>query len=126
MVDEEAVFDALADGHRRQLLVELVTDSPIFVSEPSGSSREISEANEELLQKYLSKSTDIPEVNKEILSLHHVHLPKLADYGFVEWHRDSNLVTRGPRFDELRPLLELIIDHRDEELKTGPVAILRR
>lgn len=37
----------------------------------------------------------------------HVHLPKLANYGFVEWNEDEDVVTRGPRFDEVSPFLEL-------------------
>lgn len=44
----------------------------------------------------------------------HVHLPKLAEAGYVDWNRDTGAITRGPRFDEVAPLLELIENHSDE------------
>lgn len=47
--------------------------------------------------------------------LTHVHLPKLADAGYIEWDRDAHTVVKGPRFDEIRPLMTaiapLIDDH---------------
>jgi hypothetical protein len=33
-----------------------------------------------------------------VIELHHVHLPLLADYGLIEWDRDSGVVTRGDCF----------------------------
>jgi hypothetical protein len=47
------------------------------------------------------------------LSMHHVHLPKLDDYGLVDANLDRYTVTTGPRFDEIRPLLELLDTNRD-------------
>lgn len=46
--------------------------------------------------------------------LHHVHLPKLAHAGYIEWDRDSNVVARGPRYNEIEPLLELLREHSTE------------
>ena len=37
---------------------------------------------------------------------HHVHLPLLDDRGFLEWDRDANEVSRGPRFGELEAYLD--------------------
>ncbi len=51
---------------------------------------------------------------KRIVAMNHVHLPKLADYGFIEWDRKSEEVRRGPAFDAIRPLVELLDSHRDE------------
>lgn len=45
------------------------------------------------------------------MSMHHVHLPKLADLGFVD--ADHGSVTTGPRFDRIRPLLELLETNRE-------------
>lgn len=39
--------------------------------------------------------------------LHHVHLPKLADAGYVE--RDDDRIVPGDSFEEIRPLLETLI-----------------
>lgn len=46
--------------------------------------------------------------------MQHLHLPKLADYEFIEWNKDTHEVTKGPKFDEIRPLLELLATHEDE------------
>ncbi|WP_148414798.1 hypothetical protein [Haloferax sp. KTX1] len=48
------------------------------------------------------------------VELFHVHLPKLADAGFVEWNRRRGSVARGPRFDEIEPLLRLLDEHAGE------------
>lgn len=125
MTDYDAVFDALAASHRRQLLVELLS-SPQYVSKPSGLSREIAQADGNLLQRHLSSSRTIAEVDEDSVSLHHIHLPKLAEYGFIEWHRDDDLVVQGPRFDELRPYLELVAEQQDDRRTTGPVVTQRR
>ncbi|WP_265108877.1 DUF7344 domain-containing protein [Halosolutus halophilus] len=112
MIDD--IFDALADRHRRRLLVGLLYDDPQYVAELSGVSREIADANEELLHRHLSSSRKIAGADEELLRIHHVHLPRLAAYGLIEWDRDGHVVTKGPRFDEVRPLLELLDGHRDD------------
>ncbi len=48
------------------------------------------------------------------MRLHHTHLPKLDEAGFIEWNPNSKTITRGLRFDEIAPLIELIIANRDE------------
>jgi hypothetical protein len=90
------VFEVLADVHRRRLLFDVLDQNPVDVSELSGVPWEIDEGDEDLVRK------------------RHVHLPKLVDQGFVEWDREHAVVTKGPRFDEIRPFLELLDDHRDE------------
>jgi hypothetical protein len=46
--------------------------------------------------------------------MRHVHLPKLVEYGFVVWDEDEHEVEKGPNFDEIRPVLELLNDHAEE------------
>jgi hypothetical protein len=46
--------------------------------------------------------------------MRHTHLPKLASAGFIEWDPETNTVQQGPRFEDIRPLLELMHDHADE------------
>lgn len=48
------------------------------------------------------------------VELHHSHLPRLADAGYVEWEADPLVVRRGPAFDEIAPLLGLLGAHRAE------------
>jgi len=45
------------------------------------------------------------------VSMHHVHLSKLEAQGLVDTDVGADAVTTGPRFDETRPLLELIEEH---------------
>ena len=125
MVDYDTIFDALAVSRRRQFLIEL-RSSPQYVPKPSGVSREIAEANENLLQRYLSDSGTTAEVDEYSVSMHHVHLPKLAEYGFIEWNQDDELAVQGPRFDEIRPYLELVAEQQERRRPKGPVITRRR
>lgn len=54
------------------------------------------------------------ELDDETISLVHNHLPKLADAGFIDWDQERHVVTRGPRFHEIAPLLDLMVAHQDE------------
>ena len=110
----DIAFDALANDYRRQLLLELVRDTPQRIPELSGASAELAESDAELLRRHLSSRRTVPDADEELLRIHYVHLPKLNDYGFVQWDRGAHVVTRGPRFDELRPLLEFLAGRRSE------------
>ena len=48
------------------------------------------------------------------LELVHNHLPKLEEAGYIEWDQDTGEISRGPRFHEIEPLLELLENHADE------------
>lgn len=54
------------------------------------------------------------DVVERLVTMNHVHLPKLADLGFIEWDSERHEVKKGPNFDEIRPLLELLDNHKDE------------
>lgn len=94
----DELFKALANVHRRRLLVALLDHNPQqdTVDLPEDAHRG-DEALEALRQE-----------------LFHHHLPKLEEAGFIRWNRDAGDVMKGPRFDEIRPLLELMRDHADE------------
>ena len=91
-------FEALSNVHRRRLLVALLDHNP---------QRDAVDVPE-----------DVHEGDKALeplqSELYHSHLPRLEEAGFIRWNRDTHEVTRGPRFDEIRPLLELMRDHADE------------
>ncbi|WP_265108861.1 DUF7344 domain-containing protein [Halosolutus halophilus] len=125
VVENGDVFDALSDDQRRQLLVDLLDSEPLRVSDLSDASRELIEAHEALLDQFLSGQLEIPGVDRELIQKRRVHLPKLAEYGFVEWHPEDRLVTRGPRFDELKPSLELMEDQRTDCPATEPFVSFR-
>ena len=112
MIDH--MFDALAAGYRRELLVDLLDQTSQRVSRPDGVSSDVDGSNDELLRRHLSSGREIPDADEDTLRAHHVHLPKLADYGYIEWDRNAHRVTRGPRFDEIRPVVELLDGRRNE------------
>ena len=89
-------FDALADVRRRRLLFALEERNPRSDGPP------------------LDRGLSPDALERERLLLRHVHLPKLDAYGYVSWDREAHQVTKGPRFDELRPLLAFLREHADD------------
>lgn len=124
--DIDSVFDALAAAQRRQVLARLLDHEPQHVEKLSDASREMADAHEAFLSQYLSGSHESAAVDKELLRIYFVHLPKLVEYGFAEWDRDTEIVTRGPRFDEIRPFLDLLDDQRGERNPTAAAVPLQR
>ncbi|WP_205254135.1 MULTISPECIES: hypothetical protein [Halostella] len=118
-------FDALSNERCRELLVSLLDSDHRVVPELSDEAREIANSNEELLRKHLASSREVAGVDEDLLGVRLVHLPKIADYGFVEWDRDANVMSRGPRFDDLRPLLEMVDDPREVPPSEIPVMMRR-
>jgi hypothetical protein len=45
------------------------------------------------------------------VALYHGHLPKLAVEGVVEFDEASGTVSRGPAFDEVAPVLAVLVEH---------------
>ena len=90
----DRIFENLSNSHRRLILLLLkqgVVETETDVMVRSGSD---------------SRETET--------ALIHNHLPRLAQAGYIDWDRDSGEIAKGPRFDEIEPLLELIEAHADE------------
>lgn len=126
MIGNDKAFDALADQRRRRLLVDLLHDDSLLVPHLSGASRELLAAHESLLEEYLSGKRDVDGASKTDVRMYHVHLPKLVEYGYVEWEQNAHLVTKGQEFDALRPVLEVVDERRDERLLSGVPVPIRR
>lgn len=47
-------------------------------------------------------------------ALYHVHLPKLAEPGYVSWDTREDTITVGPNWDTIEPLLRLVYQHLNE------------
>lgn len=117
MTVTDDAFDAMADNERRQLLSRLLHDGPQPVPQLSNASREMLEAHETLLREYLAGSNEIADADKEAIRTHHVHLPKLVEYSHIEWNKDRHVTTKGPKFEDLRPLLEAVdAEHGDHSV----------
>lgn len=83
------VLRALANGDRRRLLLALKDRPPqdeVPVSEVAQSGEETIDV---LRQRF-----------------HHTHLPLLDTCGLITWNREDNVVSKGPNFDDIRPMLE--------------------
>lgn len=95
LVQFDEALNALAREQRRELLFALLeqnpqSDAPVVIDGPESV---IEEAE---------------------LSMRHQHLPKLEEYGLIQWDKETNEVKEGPKFVEIRPLLELLHNHEDE------------
>ncbi|MDS0283836.1 DUF7344 domain-containing protein [Haloarcula onubensis] len=90
-------FDLLRNPYRRRLVMTLLDHNPEDEASIPGD-----------------LTTDDEELEEMLIAMAHTHLPKLESLDIIEWNREKNVVTRGPAFDELRPLLELIDRHQDE------------
>lgn len=96
-ISSDDIMEAMAHIQRRKLLLALLEenpqdDKPVVVADSDSETAAIG----------------------RLISMNHVHLPKLVEYGFIEWDQETHEVMKGPQFDEIRPLLELLDDHEDE------------
>lgn len=93
----DELFEVLSKPPRRRILTALANANPRHEVEFAPRDFTSNEQCEDVL-----------------VSLQHAHLPKLDEAGFIEWNHGSKTITRGPRFDEIAPLIELMTTHRDE------------
>lgn len=90
-------LDALERYERRRLLLRLSTSDPH--GDPSID--------------FSKFDRDASELDP-LVAMRYLHLPYLEERGFVRWDRKNQLVSKGPRFDEMEPLLQLLRDVQDE------------
>ena len=79
------MFEAFARSERRQLLALLDHEADGHITLEQGE----------------------PTVTQWI-GMYHSHLPKLERLGFIQWDRDVDVISPGPRFEEIRPLLTFL------------------
>ncbi len=96
-VELDELFEVLSHPHRRRILTSLNERNP-------------REEGEFSLAELITEE----EIDEETTGLFHNHLPKLDEAGFIDWDRERHLVRRGPRFAEVEPLIELMVNHTDE------------
>lgn len=99
MTMHDNAFEALANEHRREFLVALLEANPLEadVEPPTDGGVESPEADQRLQ-----------------IEMYHTHLPKLVEYGFIEWEEDTNEIIKGPQFEDIRPLLEYVESHSED------------
>lgn len=99
----DTAFRVLGDGYRRRLLHLLYEADP-------GERLEVAPSD-------LAVEED--DVDAVTARLYHVHLPKLADAGYLGWDGGDLVVWRGPRFEEVAPVVEALVAHGDGLLGDG-------
>lgn len=90
----DQIFNALSNSRRRLILLSL------------------KEGTVETDADVLTQWENNPEEAR--ISLIHNHLPKLEEAKYIEWDQTSGDLSKGSRFDEIEPLLELVKNHADE------------
>lgn len=96
----DTVFESLSHRHRRVILSRLREQCPV---------------SESAVLEELSRPDD-----KARIQMRHQHLPKLMRAGYVHWDQQSNELSRGPYFEEVARVLELVSKHADELPGTWP------
>lgn len=113
-IGKDEVYTCLAH-HRRRRILALLDDRPSPVSDTELATR-IGAAESNLACK------DLPEDDAQsvLVELHHTHLPRLADAGFVTWDRDAGTVAIADREvlenPIVAPQLESFAESRDQLL----------
>lgn len=92
------VFRALIHPYRRQLLIALLEHNPQDDDDRDPLNVVAAEHEPDVLETELV----------------HNHLPMLQQQGYIEWDRDSGKISRGPNWDDIEPMIELLHRHRDE------------
>jgi hypothetical protein len=95
----DVFLEILSNRYRRRLLVALLEHNP---------------QDDEDTQLPADVRYEGEELKRYRMLMTHTHLPKLDEAGLIEWDPEKNAVRVGPRFDEIRPLLELMHTHADE------------
>lgn len=97
-MNRERGFDEIADalGHqeRRRIVVELMEHNPV--------------AQREAVEK-----ASRPSRGSEV-ELVHRHLPKLDHIGYIDWDQDSGTITKGPYWKDIKPVVQMLTDQRDQ------------
>ncbi len=94
----QTIFSILENEHRRRVLATLLEhesrDDEIYVSE--------------------TVYTQGEELDVLQAKLIHIHLPKLEAAGYIRWQKEDHRITKGPKFDEISAIFQLIHNNRDE------------
>lgn len=94
----DEMFDVLGHACRRWLLTQL---SDVGAHDGVESLSEERILDNDILEPFMEEMFD-------------THLPMLTKARFIVWDENDRVIERGPRFDKIVPLLELIIEHEDE------------
>lgn len=101
--DPDELFSCLASGRRRALVDALAShDDPISDEELA---RQVAAREKGISADDLSTEA----IQEVYFSLQHVHLPKLASAGVIEYDVDQNEVSGGSAFETVAEILDTVL-----------------
>ncbi|MDS0297591.1 permease [Halogeometricum sp. S1BR25-6] len=101
---QDACYDVLADRRRRYAVESLgECQTPMAVADL---------ADEVAAREHAAPLADVSDEERErvLISLHHLHLPKLADWEVVEYARERGNVSLTPEGERVRAFLDDVTD----------------
>lgn len=105
----EAAFDCLQAEERRAVLLTLHerTSRPFLLA---GGTDESGDA-----ERTVDGALELEDVDADLdpVRMHHVHIPKLAEAGYIECSEDGERVTPGDAFDQIQPLLDVLDENQE-------------
>lgn len=106
MLDTATLFEVLSAAPRRRLLIALCDVESIAI--PEGLRVRGATVTSQSAAPAMPHPESDRVTTSDDLALYHVHLPKLADHGFIKWDRTTQTVSRGSEFAAVEPLLDLL------------------
>lgn len=97
---ELGIYEALVHPYRRRLLLAMLRADRHDVAYPNP------------LEFSPVVQGDPGESRRTAMT--HNHLPKLDDMGIVRWDRAAEELSKGPKWDDIEPLLRWMEENRDE------------
>jgi len=98
-VPDPGIYEALVHPYRRRLLLAMLKADRQNAAYPDPLA-------------FTGVRGGSPERRR--VAMVHIHLPKLDDMGIVRWERETAELSKGPKWEELAPLLRWMEQHRDE------------
>lgn len=98
---KDDMFEALSDRRRRRLLLTIRNECEV-----DDAKLDVDALCEAVASGVGAEQTRV--------QLHHVHLPKLADSGYIRWDSDAGTIRPGPRWASIESLLEVLVENRDK------------
>lgn len=94
------IYEALVHPYRRRLLLAMLNADDHGVAYPNPL-------------EFAPVVQGDPGRSRRIAMAHN-HLPKLDEMDIIEWDGEAEELSRGVEWDELKPLLRWMEEHRDE------------
>lgn len=91
------LLGALADPYRRELLLALMEHNPQ------------DDDDSDPLNIHADGADAFTQLNISM-----GHLPKLDAMGIIDWDQDENAIRKGPDWEEFEPLLQLIVENKEQ------------